>query len=93
MSCLQKHPEVHVTLDDEIMPAVPLILCRLENNRNGLHKALVTLVRNSSNDDAYRWVDILGFPDSWDTEVTVGKLTRQYDFLEKKNAGWLLEFL
>ena len=43
MSCLQKHPEVHVTLDDEIMPAVPLILCRLENNEMGCAKRSLRL--------------------------------------------------
>ena len=93
MTRLSKHPEIHITLDDVIMPAIPLILCRLENDRTGLYKALVTLVRNTPGDEAFRWVDILGFPDAWEADIKIGKLSRHFDFLEKKNADWLLEFL
>lgn len=94
LECLAlKKKDIHITVDDSILAAVPLIMCKLEGKRDTLHEAMITLVRHSSADDVYRWVDILEFPESWELELKVGKLIRQHEFLDKKKASWLLEFL
>jgi len=93
LNLLRKDSNVKITLTDEILPAVPLIMCRLENRRSDIHTALVTLVRNCSHEDVYRWIDVLQFPNDWDVELTINKMLRHYEFLEGKNADWLLEYL
>lgn len=90
---LGKDSKTRVTLSDEILPAVPLIMCRLENKRNDLHSAIVTLVRNCTSEDVYRWVEVLQFPNDWEVELSTTKMLRHYDFLDAKNADWLLEYL
>jgi len=84
---------VRVSIDDAILPAVPLIMCRLDNNRTNLHSAIVSLVRNADPDDVYRWIDVLQFPMDWDVENRSTKMLRYHEFLDKQSAGWLLEFL
>ena len=84
---------VRVSMDDAILPAVPLIMCRLDNNRTNLHSAIVSLVRNADPDDVYRWIDVLQFPMDWDVENRSTKMLRYHEFLDKQSAGWLLEFL
>ena len=84
---------VRISIDDIILPAVPLIMCRLDSNRSSLHDAIVSLVRNADPDDVYRWVDVLQFPQDWDVETLCTKMLRHHEFLDKQSAGWLLEFL
>lgn len=91
--CLNKHTDIRVTIDDVILPAVPMIICRLEMNRNSLYDALTTLVRNCSPEDVYNWVDALQFPHDWDLDIHVRRMLRHHEFLEERSAGWLLELL
>lgn len=91
MDCLSKKPGVGVTITDEILPVAPLIMNRVTNNRD-IHDSLVTLVRHFDSEDAYSWVDTLQFPPDWDADRKLSRLLRQHDFLNKYNAGWVLEF-
>jgi hypothetical protein len=93
MRFLCKDVKTRVTLTDDILPVVPLIMCRLENSKVNLYPAMVTLVRNCDNDDVYRWVEVLQFPRNWDVEMSINKMLRDYEFLESKNADWLLEYI
>ena len=92
MESLCKTPGVHVTIEDSILPAAQLIVNRISGNRN-FHDSLITLVRNSSTDDAYSWVEALQFPADWEVERKLTKLIRHHEFLEKYSAGWVLEFI
>ena len=92
MESLCKTPGVDVTIEDSILPAAQLIMNRISGNRN-FHESLVTLVRNTSTEDAYSWVESLQFPLDWDVERKLTKLIRHHEFLEKHSAGWLLEFI
>lgn len=91
MESLCKKPGINVTLTDDILPAAPLIMHRVSDNRD-IHQALVTLVRHVSVDDAYHWVDVLNFPPDWDVDRKVSRLIRHCEFLDKYNASWVLEF-
>jgi hypothetical protein len=92
MESLCKTPGIDVTIEDSILPAAQLIVCRITGNRS-VHESLVTLVRNSSTDDAFGWVDALQFPSDWEVERKLSKLIRHHEFLEKHSAGWVLEFI
>ena len=91
MESLCKKPGVNVTLTDDILPAAPLIVHRMTENRD-IHQALVTLVRHVSVEDAYSWVDVLHFPPDWDVDRKISRLIRHCEFLDKFNASWVLEF-
>ena len=92
METLCKTPGVNVTIEDSILPAAQLIVNRISGNRD-LHRSLITLVRNSSTEEAYGWVQALQFPIDWEVERKLTKLIRQHDFLESHSAGWLVEFI
>ena len=92
MESLCKTPGVNVTIEDSILPAAQLIVNRVSGNRD-LHGSLVTLVRNSSTEDAYGWVEALQFPLDWEVERKLTKLIRHHEFLEKHSAGWIVEFI
>ena len=92
MESLCKTPGIDVTIEDSILPAAQIIVNRITGNRN-VHESLVTLVRNSSTDDAFGWVDALQFPTDWEVERKLSKLIRHHEFLEKYSAGWVLEFI
>ena len=92
MESLSKTPGIHVTIEDSILPAAPIIVNRVTGNRN-FHASLVTLVRNTDTDEAFGWVDALQFPADWEVERKLSKMIRQHEFLERHSAGWLLEFI
>ena len=92
MESLCKTPGIPVTIEDSILPAAQLIVHRVNLNRD-LHGSLVTLVRNTTSEDAYSWVDALQFPADWEVERKLSKLLRHHEFLDKYSAGWVLEFI
>lgn len=92
MESLCTTPGIGVTIEDSLLPAAQIIVNRITNNRN-FHESLVTLVRNSSTDDAFNWVEALQFPSDWEVERKLSKLIRHHEFLEKFSAGWVLEFI
>jgi len=92
MESLCKTPGIPVTIEDSILPAAALIVNRVSLNRD-LHDSLVTLVRNTSSEEAYNWVDALQFPSDWEVERKLSKLIRHHEFLDKYSAGWVLEFI
>jgi hypothetical protein len=92
MESLCKTPGIDVTIEDSILPAAQIIVCRVTGNRN-LHDSLVTLVRNSTAEDAFGWIDALQFPADWEVERKLSKLIRHHEFLQKYSAGWVLEFI
>lgn len=92
MESLSKTPGIHVTIEDSILPAAPIIVNRVTGNRN-IHASLVTLVRNTESEEAFGWVDALQFPVDWEVERKLSKMIRHHDFLERHSAGWLLEFI
>lgn len=92
MEVLSENPGVTVQINDSLLPVSQLIVCRVTGDRN-LYKPLVDLVRHCDQDEVYSWVDALQFPIGWDVDRQVSRLLRRYDFLEKHDAGWLLEFI
>lgn len=91
MDSLSKKPGINVTITDDLLPAAPLIMHRVTNNRD-IHDSLVTLVRHFGAEEAYSWVDALQFPPDWDTDRKLSRMLRHYDFLSKYGADWVLEF-
>lgn len=92
METLCKTPGIPVTIEDSILPAAQLIVNRVTGNRH-IRDSLVTLVRSTDTEDAYGWVEALQFPQDWEVERRLSKLIRHHEFLEKHNAGWVLEFI
>jgi hypothetical protein len=92
MQALSKRPGIGVTIQDALLPVTALIVCKVTGNRC-VHEALVTLVRHVDHDEVYHWIEALQFPSEWDVERQATKLLRHFEFLEKSNAGWLLEFV
>ena len=91
MEALSEKPDLTVTISDDLMPVAGLIRKRLTNNRD-IQQELVTLVRQCTEDDVYSWVEALKFSPDWFVDRRVASLLRQYAFLKKHEAGWLLEY-
>jgi len=92
MEVLSENPGVNIRISDSLLPVSQLIVCRVTGDRN-THRALVDLVRHTDQDEVYSWVDALQFPSAWDVDRQVSRLIRRHEFLEKHDAGWLLEFI
>tara|TARA_B100000683_G_scaffold34586_1_gene30237 strand:- start:5102 stop:5644 length:543 start_codon:yes stop_codon:yes gene_type:complete len=92
MDALKIKPGLSVDITDAILPAAPLILHRVQGNRD-VHEPLLMLTRHVSAEDAYMWVDCLQFPPDWDVERKLTRILRHSDFLEKFNAQWVQDFL
>ena len=92
LEVLSTRPGVPIRISDALLPVAQLVICRLKNDRD-VHKPLVDLVRNCDQDDVYSWVDTLQCPIGWDVDRQVSRLLRRHQFLEKHDAGWLLEFI
>ena len=91
MEALCEKPDLTITISDELMPVAGLIKKRITNNRDIYHD-LVTLVRHCNEDDVYSWIDTLRFPADWYVDRKISLLLRHYKFLDKHEAGWLLEY-
>jgi len=91
MESLCEKPDLTITISDDLLPVAGLIRKRLSNNRHVFHD-LVTLVRHCEEDEVYSWIDILRFPPDWYVDRTISLLLRHHTFLQKHEAGWLLEY-
>ena len=92
METLCDKPDLTITISDDLLPVAALIRKRITNNRD-IFADLVTLVRHCREEDVYNWVDVLRFPSDWYVDTTITVLLRNHKFLEKHEAGWLLEYV
>ena len=91
METLCTKPDLTITISDDLLPVAGLIRKRILNDRD-IFQELVTLVRHCEEDDVYSWVDALRFPSDWCVDRRIALLLRHHAFLQKHEAGWLLEY-